>query len=245
MILTADPKRVVEVTFGGRTFRAGQVTYANLLATQTALDHKYPGSQIVVIQPCYNTGVAASAGTHDRDGVLDVEITGIGWGPAQSFLRTQGWAAWWRHTGTWAARDRWHIHMISLAAWKASCPLGQYVDGGISEFGHVVTSSQITDYYNHALGLAGQHDSGDDRTWHPADIDRTIFRYAHWRDNDMPYRNWPEADKKALVNDVAEAVTEHVLDADMNANEPKGTPAFQGVSLRELLKNVARAVKAT
>lgn len=227
MILTADPRRIIEVTFGGKTFRASQTTYANLLATQERLDRLHPGARILVIQPCFNTGVALSAGTHDKDAVLDVQIVGLTWEQSQRFLRESGWAAWWRHTGDWAARSAWHIHMVSLAAFKAGCPVGIFIPG------------QVDDYYRHALGLAGEHDSGSDPTWHPADIDSTVFNYRKWRD-DMPYANWPDADKKALVTDVAAAV----LNADVNALEPKGTPAFQGMTVRDLLKALAHAVKA-
>lgn len=243
MILTANPRRLITVNFGGRVFRCSQVTYANLLATQAYLDKHYPGARLVVIQPCYNTGVSASAGTHDFDAVLDVMIIGLPWDASQKVLRQCGWAAWWRHTGTWASKTRWHIHMISLAAVKAGCTVGLYIDGGLSTQGRIVASSQVTDYYHHALGLAGQHDSGDDRTWHPRDIDSTVFDYATWR-LDMPYRDWPKADRAALVKDVAEAVRDSILNADMNALEPKGTAMFQGVTFRDAVKGIFRAVKA-
>lgn len=244
MILTANPRRLITVNFGGRVFRCSQVTYANLLATQQYLDKHYPGARLVVIQGCFNTGVAASAGTHDFDAVLDVMIIGLPWLTAQKVLRKCGWAAWWRHTGTWAAKSRWHIHMICLASVEAGCTVGLYIDGGLSTQGRVIASSQVADYRNHALGLAGQHNSGGDDTWHPADIDKTVFDYAAWREDDMPYSNWPKKDREALAKDVAAAVQDSILNADMNALEPKGSPAFRGVTFRDAVKRIYTAVKA-
>lgn len=228
MTLTADPKRIIEVTFGGRTFRASQTTYANLLDTQERLTRKHPGAVLLVIQPCFNTGVELSAGTHDKDAVLDVRIIGLTWEHSQRFLRECGWAAWWRHTGSWSARSAWHIHMVSLGAYKAGNPVGVFIPG------------QVDDYYAHRDGLVTH---AADASWHPADIDSTVFSYRKWR-LDMPYADWPDADKKALLNDVAEAVRDSVLNADMNAMDPHGTPAFKGVKLRDLLKSMARKVGA-
>lgn len=169
MIWTRDPARVVTAVFGDKSFRVGQATYGNLLHTRARLAVHYPACHLHVIQPCYNTAVPASAGTHDKDAVLDVSISNMGWLEGQAFLRRAGWAAWWRHTGTWANPSAWHIHMVALGAYKAGVPVGIYVPG------------QVTDYYNHAQGLAGQHDSGSDPTWHPEPISDTVFSYRKWR----------------------------------------------------------------
>lgn len=128
-----------------------------------------------MIQPCYNEGVDASAGTHDKDAVLDIEIVGMTWPRAQKFLRECGWAAFWRHTGSWEARSAWHIHMASLGATAAGCIVGYLIDGGKSLFGHIMASSQYEDYYNHLDALA---DHGPDPSWHPADIKSTVFSYS-------------------------------------------------------------------
>ena len=103
MILTADPTKLIEVTFGGMTFRASQITYANLLYAQARLAKQHPGAWIEVIQPCWHTGYAPSAGTHDKDAVLDVRIVGLTWPQAQRFWRECGWAAWWRPSGNGCA----------------------------------------------------------------------------------------------------------------------------------------------
>jgi hypothetical protein len=117
-----------------------------------------------IIQGSYNTTVEASAGTHDKDAVLDVQIVGMDWYEAQKFLRKNGWAAWVR---TPAQGFSYHIHMISLPKYKQKwvAPVGQYVPG------------QVDDYYIHQDGLAG---GGDDPTWFPPNIKRTIFNYNLW-----------------------------------------------------------------
>src|ERR1700744_4270690 len=98
------------------TFKASQATYGNLLDTQRALSEKHPGAVIEVMQSCYHTGYAPSAGTHDKDAVLDIRCPQLDWPDLQTFVRSQGWAGWWRHTGEWAAPGDWHVHMISLGA---------------------------------------------------------------------------------------------------------------------------------
>lgn len=182
----SDGAEVIEVTFGGQTFRAGRRTAAHLEWTAQRLKAEQPDVNLVVIQPCYNSDVAASAGTHDKDGVLDVAILGMDWFPAQRFLREQGWAAWYRFPPAFGH----HIHMVSLGC---PGPLGEFVPG------------QILDYYNHAFGLAGQHDPGSDKSWFPDDIDSTIFNFQAWED-----RMTPE-EKQALVEEIAQAVWDHVV----------------------------------
>lgn len=160
-----SPSEVITTTLNGVTFRAGRRTAAHLAWTDDrAREH---GGQLRIIQPCYNTGVAASAGTHDKDGVVDVEVEGMGWRDAERFMRECGWACWYRFPPTFGS----HLHAVSLGC---PGPVGIYVP------------AQVDDYYRHALGLKGQHDSGDDPTWHPADINRTVFDYPAWEDP-MPY----------------------------------------------------------
>ena len=186
------PNEVLTVAFGGKVFRAGRRTAAHLQWTQAQLDKKHPGCRILVIQPCFSTGVAASEGTHDWDAVLDVQVVGMDWLEAQGFLRAHGWAAWYRHPPAFSL----HIHMISLGC---TGKVGKYIDGGKALFGAVVTSSQIDDYYRHSLGLAGQHASGLDHSWFPDDIPGTIFDFAQWErdlEDDMQAADWDRLDKR-------------------------------------------------
>lgn len=186
-------------TVAGVTFRCSNRVYWHLLWTIWFLKARYPKARLTIFQPCYHTGVAASAGTHDFDAVLDVWIDGgvLGADPwrAQRVLRRLGWAAWFRNTGSWAARSAWHIHMISLPLGLPANPtpldvgkayaalgmkVGEYIDGGYTTTGRVVGTSQVDDYYAHALGLAGEHRAGEDHSWYPDNINRTVFRRRWW-----------------------------------------------------------------
>jgi hypothetical protein len=128
------------------------------------------------MQGCYNTGVAASAGTHDFDGVVDVEVENMDWLDGQRFLREHGWAAWYRFPPKFGN----HLHAVSLGC---PGPVGIYVPG------------QVDDYYAHRNGLAG-HDR--DITWYPADIDSTVFDYPAWEDA-------LNADDKKWLSDLIDA----------------------------------------
>jgi hypothetical protein len=191
MTLT-NPSKVVTVTRCGVTFRASLFTVALLDRTLRRLRRRFPWARLQIIQPCYHTGVDRSAGTHDKDCVLDVRIVGLTWLQAQRFLRNAGWAAWWRHTGPWAAKSNWHIHMAAIPTGLHGHPdaltvgkaykhlglvVGEYIDGGYTTSGHVEASSQVVDYFNHAEGLSGEHFTGYDHTWFPPNIAATVYKF--------------------------------------------------------------------
>jgi len=153
----------------GRKFQCSKRTAAHLdrtfarLAKKAEKDGKKYTLQI--IQPSFNTGVSASAGTHDYDAVFDVKIVGMTWAAAQKWLRQQGWAAWWRKPPTFSD----HIHMVSLPDYMLEfvARVGIYVPG------------QVQDYYAKKDGLASH---APDATWHPKDIKATIFDYAAYEE---------------------------------------------------------------
>lgn len=188
-----DPAEVVSATLNGVTYRAGRRTVAHLTWTDEFLRRQ--GRWLRLIQPPYNTSVAASAGTHDGDGCVDVEVEGLAWTSGQMALRGLGWAAWYRPDtpGLWGD----HIHMVSLGC---PGPVGIYVPG------------QVADYYAHRSGLKGH---APDNTWHPADIDSTVFDYAEWSDDMPEYLKWSDADRKALAGDVAKATVDLLLKAPL------------------------------
>lgn len=148
----------------GAKFRCTRRTAALLDRTKARLKKKAEKDKknyyLRIIQGCYNTSVDASAGTHDYDACLDVEIVGMSWYDAQRWLRSQGWAAWVRVPPTFS----YHIHMIALPPYKTNfvSRVGEWVPG------------QVTDYYAHLSGLVG---SAYDNTWHPDNIKKTIFNY--------------------------------------------------------------------
>ncbi|MFI6133676.1 peptidoglycan-binding protein [Micromonospora sp. NPDC051141] len=74
------------------------------------------GRQLGLTQGSYNTGVGASAGTHDGGGALDISVSGLSSATRTDVLRrlrTVGFAAWYRtpDQGDWG----YHIHAIALA----------------------------------------------------------------------------------------------------------------------------------
>lgn len=220
---TGDPCRVVTGTVGGRTITAGECTMAHLIAFDDWL-RKRKGCYLVVLQGAYNTGVAASAGTHNYDTCIDFLVvrTKTGrrqWIRGQRMARYFDWDSWWRHTGTWYQPSSWHHHGISHPAFVGGCPTGIYVPG------------QHADYHADPPrnGLAG-HDT--DRSWHPQK--RYGFDYEKWmEDQDMPSpKDWDAEDWAA--------VQKHVLDAPMNL-DPSKQDQFTAATVRSVLKDLWRA----
>lgn len=167
---------VKSYTIGGKTFRCSRRTYAHILDTQRRLEQNYPGCRLRIIQGCYNTNIRASAGTHDYDCCIDVEVVGRTWAQGQTFMRNCGWAAWHRSPsqGPWGD----HIHAVSLPPSSTNSPsltqiVAQFRRRGL-EVGAFVPG-QVHDYYNHAIGLAGRHNIGSDKSLFPKDIKATIF----------------------------------------------------------------------
>ena len=176
---TGNPCRVVAGLFNGRPLRAGERVWAALFAFQAWLDKHHPGLYVYIIQPAYNTGVELSAGTHDLDGTIDTLIlsrrTGRRvWLRGRRWWRRHGWAAWWRHTGSWINPSNWHFHQNLLGTADLGCPVGYLIPG------------QNADYYDHRTGLVGHLlEPG----WYPRDIDATVLDFEAWlhdQEYDMP-----------------------------------------------------------
>lgn len=162
----SDPAQIVTSTLGGKTFRSCRFCAAHLEDTIGRLTRRFANTNLVVIQPPFNDGVDASAGTHDFCSAFDVQIVGWSWLAMQSYLRQRGWAAWYRPELWRDGKRIWgdHIHMVGLGCHG---PVGALIPG------------QIDDYYAHKTGLDGH---APDPSWHPADIDSTIFDFTAWED---------------------------------------------------------------
>lgn len=194
-------------TIANRTFVCTNRTAAHLRWTIAELARRYPGARLVIIQACYHTGVDASAGTHDKDGVFDVYIEGLSWWEAQRFLRRCGWAAWFRHTGTWENPSDWHIHMCSIPERLPNNPTLSQIERAFDLLGIEVgefVPGQIDDYFAHALGLKGQHRAGLDRSWFPNDIASTIYRYRE--DDLMAFSDWSDEEKQTFRDFIQKSV---------------------------------------
>ncbi len=83
--------------------------------------------------------------------------------------------------------------------------------------------------------------------WDPGLLDLDIFRAGVARlineeDDEMKPEDWERLDKKldAAAERAADLAANRVLDEPINKHDPKGDPAFQGKSLREVIKDIAR-----
>lgn len=171
--------QVCSLVLNGHKYKAGFRTLCHINRLNNLAKKKF-GQGIVVLQPPFNDTVRASAGTHDKDAVWDLHIPGVPWWTQQKFFRQYGFASWYRHPPLFGN----HIHGFTLPPHRggaaddfkqAGMKVGKYVDGGWSTVGHLITSSQLVDYYNHAFGLSGQHGHNSDRSWYPSDIGATAF----------------------------------------------------------------------
>lgn len=98
------------------------------------------GFKVYVVQGSYNTGVGASAGTHDGGGAIDISVRGIDYKKAVRALRDVGFAAWYRpaRAGVWGA----HIHAVAIG------------DAEVSSG----AKAQVAEYYAGQDGLAGYNE---------------------------------------------------------------------------------------
>lgn len=141
----AEPaQNYTRTTYGGRT--VNQRT-KDMLAQAAAI---YGGS-FTLSQGSYNVGVAASAGTHDGGGVVDVASTDT---KLLKALRQVGFAAWIRSPAEGFA---YHTHC---------CAIGDREMSGIAK-------DQITSYFNGRNGLA---DNGRDTA--PSSVGRPYPAWA-------------------------------------------------------------------
>jgi hypothetical protein len=183
---------IITVTRLGHTFKASRRTVAWLDWITAEFARIFPAADLVILQTCYNTGVAASAGTHDFDACFDFDWSGhiprrtstARWRRFQRFMRNHCAAAWWRHTGSWSAESSWHVHCFPLPAnlKTFTTKVGVYVDGGASQ-GKAGYSSQLADYLHGAFGLAGMHFAFSDHSWRPRlvkafDYDRYVAKHG-------------------------------------------------------------------
>lgn len=97
------------------------------------------GAPLLIVQGSYNKGVAASAGTHDGGGCVDVSTSGMSSTRVRNvvqYLRMVGFAAWYR---TPAQGFSYHIH---------ACAIGD------REMAYIARE-QVQQYFNGQNGLAG------------------------------------------------------------------------------------------
>jgi hypothetical protein len=184
-----------------------------------------------VIQPAFNTGVPASAGTHDFDACEDGRLIGLSWWEGQKWLRARGFWCWWRHTGSWASPSAWHFHGFTAPrdGWHFDTKVGIFVPG------------QLVDFHNHAFGLANQHVPGSDDSWFPPDLSKTIFNLAAFvrqmQEENMEYKDWSKESKDALADDVANRILNK---AQVVVRTPDNT-SREKITVRQAIGRAANA----
>lgn len=123
----ADYRRL---TYGGKTVN---------VRTKVMLDRARGlmslSGQFGLTQGSYNTGVAASAGTHDGGGCVDINTDGLSINATLRALRQAGFAAWYRTPSEGFA---YHIHAVAIG------------DRELASIAH----GQVFAYFNGRNGLA-------------------------------------------------------------------------------------------
>lgn len=147
------------------------------------------GHQFEVTQGSYQSGGGdpLSAGTHDLGGVVDLRWCGHGY--CVLALRQAGMAAWRRTP----AQGPWpdHLHAVVIGH-------PNLADSALRQVGA---------YLNGRNGLA---DNGPDDGPRPNPIPRPVWPWL--QEEDMPnYRDWTDADKQALAQDVAAETVEALM----------------------------------
>lgn len=183
-----------------------------------------------VIQPPFNTGVPASAGTHDLDVCADGRLLGLDWPQGQTWLRKHGFDCWWRHTGSWASPSAFHFHGFTHPnnGWTFDTKVGIFVPG------------QLLDYKNHAFGLAGQHVPGSDHSWFPPDPHAVAFNLAKFIRNKqedlMEYKDWSKESRKQMASDVADELLARGVSVRTPTND-----GFEKVTVKQAIGRAANS----
>ncbi|EHN12757.1 hypothetical protein PAI11_03310 [Patulibacter medicamentivorans] len=108
---------------GGRTTVDGETVNARTKAMFLEADRLAPGASMTVIQGSYcGSGCAsASAETHSGGGAIDIrsrDVSDTVNNQRVAALRKVGFAAWFRHTGSFAGNQ--HIHALAINDYQAS-----------------------------------------------------------------------------------------------------------------------------
>ena len=198
VLLKGPALEVIEFNFGGMTSEATRRGFAHLWEFQRRAQIMVPGCWLRIIQPAFNRGVKASAGTHDKADVWDYEIVGWdNWFAESQLARRLGFTDWVRHPGQGFS---WHHHAISRGL-----PDHMYGD---------LVPAQIADYRNHALGLKDLHTPGNDPQCTMSHKIEPLFNYEAWKKR---YTMLDPSDKlwlqKTIAAETEDAVAAALKDA--------------------------------
>lgn len=198
------------------------------------------GREIRVFQGTYNTTVRASAGTHDKDALLDTDFGGLAPLDFVEWMGKHGWFGWYRRCPEFCGNLHWHGGSLPPGGKIFPQQVGLFVDGGRSQ-GRSGYSSQLADWWNGAKGLRGGHTPGSDpdRGRQPSDKTRYIFDFDAYI-NGEGLDSMDEKERKQFAKEIAEALLEARLPADSD-----GGPRMRvGQALKQASKGPATTRKA-
>lgn len=140
---------------------------------------------VEITQGSYNTGVSASAGTHDGGGAVDIRAVGrTDAERAEIVLKARhvGFAAWLRHPdeGNWP----YHVHCIAIG-----CP---DLSAG--------AANQVVDYHERRNGLANNRADDGPRTY----VDWTWEKYKKTYPDLLTEDTLTAQDVTQIRNDIAD-----------------------------------------
>lgn len=172
-------------------------------------------------------GDPRSGGTHVEGGADDTyPLTGVDVDAYVWLSRQMGADATWERPTNWDGRGGVrHVHRV-LTGCPHNTPARYQIDA---------VRAGLNGLANHGPDTGPRPLSG--RTW------RQGIEWAKQQEEDDMALS--ADDKQWLTQTIrteARAAVDDVLSVDINASEPKGSPMFRGVSLREAIKDIYRAV---
>lgn len=206
ILLVGDPLEKITMSFGGMVSSASRLGFATLWEFDRRIREVKSNAWFRMIQPAFSSN-PKSAGTHTKFDVWDYEVVGWDdWYAESRLARLCGLADWVRHPGQGFS---WHHHAASRAT--PSFMLDNLVP------------AQLDDFNRHALGLRGQHDSGDDpQCFTNGRLTHRLsppFNYAAWK---ARYTMLTKEDKDWIKDAIASA---------LRANNPIATDVLMSESI--------------
>jgi hypothetical protein len=184
-------------------------------------------------QGSYRGGAtAASAGTHDGGGVVDIRTRDLDTAERNALLvamRKVGFAAWLRHVSQGFEAD--HCHAVAVQ------PGGRNDKGVLSTGAH----NQVKEYYDNYDGLAGnRHDDGP-RTW----VGVTWESYNHRTTPAAHEIAFPGTVRRGSTGNAVKAWQAQMIAKHFIPDTPSNHDGVFGAGMESAAKDMQRALHVT